>query len=207
MKDKIKLLMFVIGCITLIILGILFWPTIYFYDKMGGEFQFPVRINRITGYTEKLTGTGWHQVDGWQKLKAISFEEIKHIEISSKFNIRDYGERADILEADIYNGTNWTIKKMRLSIEGKNKRGKTEWRKIYETSVKILPFSKGFFSMNLIDSIFENPFADLLERERSEKTNQKPNASISQPPGTFFKPLVKLSPFVEIKELFGCKEE
>ena len=32
------------------------WPTLYRYDHIG---QVPVRTNRITDKTEKLTGAGW----------------------------------------------------------------------------------------------------------------------------------------------------
>ena len=60
MKDKIKVTLAVIICLTIIVIGFFIWPTLYRYDKFKSII---VRINRITGKVEALIpGEGW---DSW----------------------------------------------------------------------------------------------------------------------------------------------
>lgn len=60
----------VIICVTVIFIGIFFWPTLYRYEKIkinngfGGGTEAILKINRITGYTEICFGTsGWMSVE------------------------------------------------------------------------------------------------------------------------------------------------
>jgi len=128
-------------CTTLIVCGILFWPTFYRYDKIGGKL--PVRVNRITGYTEILyPNRGWEPV---RNAQTIPRNERNNVKVLGYF---DSDKR--LYNGEIYNGTNYTLKKIRLSI-GAKYGGKMEWQKIYETPIDIAPFSKGSCSINLID--------------------------------------------------------
>jgi hypothetical protein len=47
-------------CVTVILIGILFWPTLYRYEKITSQGEtILVRINRLTGYTECFLGRRW----------------------------------------------------------------------------------------------------------------------------------------------------
>lgn len=179
MRDKSKLIMFAIGCVTLIIFGILFWPTLYRYDKHGGKW--PIRINRITGYTEMLTGTQWTPVDEGQKAKIIPIEEKDKIIIKGDFDGKGN------YEFNAYNGSNWTVKKIRLYIKAKDIEDNIMWQRLYEVFVNIPPFSKRSSSLALIDYAPKTSFEDALK-----------------PVGQF---LGLVQPDVRIEEVFGYKEE
>jgi hypothetical protein len=70
LREKSKIIISAMICVTLIILGILFWPTFYRYDKIEDKIEgkMPVRINRITGYTEILYTNGWKPVETVQTM-------------------------------------------------------------------------------------------------------------------------------------------
>jgi len=56
-------------CGTLILVGILFWPTLYRYDNttLHGN-TLPVRSHRLTGFTEYLLMGKWYPQEG-QKIR------------------------------------------------------------------------------------------------------------------------------------------
>jgi hypothetical protein len=108
MKGKSIVILCAMLCTTLIAWGILFWPTLYRYDKSKGR---PARINRVTGYTEILYSSGWKPTISEQDVTVIPYEEVAKIELKSK-QINKEG----IYNILIYNGSSWTITKLRLSI-------------------------------------------------------------------------------------------
>jgi len=147
MREKNTIIICTIVCITLIICGILFWPTLYRYDKIKlGDDTFPFRVNRITGYTEILwVNDGWRAVRAEKVIKTMHHEEMAKITRIGDFDGKGH------YKFDIYNGTVWTIRKIRLSIGLKDNQGKDKWQRIYETSVNIQPFSKSSSSIELMD--------------------------------------------------------
>jgi hypothetical protein len=143
MKEKNIIILGAVICATLIICGILYWPTLYRYDKIEGKM--PIRVNRITGYTEILyRGHEWKPV---KNVQTIPQNERDKVTILGDFNIN-----GQIYNGEIYNGTSYTLKKIRLSIGAKNDSGIIEWQKRYETPIDIPPYSKGFCSIGLIDT-------------------------------------------------------
>ena len=48
----------VLACV--ILFGICVWPTVYRYNRLS---KFPVRIHRLTGEAEMLTGSGWSKCE------------------------------------------------------------------------------------------------------------------------------------------------
>ena len=172
MKDKITLLLCLTVCFTLIISGILFWPTLYRYDKTTRDMMI-VRINRITGYTEVLIlSSGWNTLRRTNEVRAIPHKEMVKITNYGFAN----GKSGDY-EFGVYNGSEWTIKKIRLLITAKDKRGKIRLQKIYEASVDVSPFSAGKGSVKLFAAFFyhlnakELPEGDLSEYSDIEVIN------------------------------------
>ena len=143
MRDKNAVILCALICATLVICGVLFWPTLYRYDKIGGKL--PVRINRLTGYTEILYKSGWERMVSDKETQSMPKDEIVKIETRGNFDgTEDY-------KLNIYNGTNWTIKRIKLSIGLNDGNGKNIWRRIYETTADIRPFATGSCSIKLMD--------------------------------------------------------
>jgi len=45
--------------VAVVALGVLVWPTPYWYTNSNGSL---IRINRITGHASKMTSTGWYDL-------------------------------------------------------------------------------------------------------------------------------------------------
>jgi hypothetical protein len=210
MQDKYKLLIVTIISIFLLLCGIFFWPTLYRYEKAG---QRLVRINCITGYTEILRGiNGWYAVDEIYEQKPIEplFKvDIKKIEISGFFS-SDEKNKQNQYNAAIYNGSEFYIKKIKLSIGGKKSDGKIYWKKIYETTIDVSPYSKGSFSISIMDGIVDiGKLFEILDREKELKNKQGTKGKVK---GGMYDDILApdyvakdLTPEVEIIEVSGCK--
>ena len=174
MRDKNTIIICGIICIALTICGILFWPTLYRYDKTsfrGNRLgQYMVKINRITGYTEILYESGWKPKKVEKKAIGMPKGEKDKIEINGYF-LSDEKHPFDkfigpsaIYNGGIYNGTIWTIKNLLISIGGKDKDGKIKWKKTYAASIDVAPFSTGSFSIKLMDFVYTlNPEVKIEE--------------------------------------------
>ncbi len=169
MRDKNLIIICALICATLIICGVLFWPTLYKYDKILGKL--PVRINRLTGYTEILTPSGWERKVSDNETKAIPKEEIDKIETRGDFDGKGHYKFV------VYNGSDWTIKIIKLSIGLKDGKDKIIWQRKYETMVNIRPFSNSSDSIEMIDyapktySYFR--LIDPLDEPAKESTSKK----------------------------------
>lgn len=121
-------------CATLIVIGLLFWPTLYRYETMTiRENSLPVRIHRLTGTTEYfLMGTWYPEVGKEIKIQSVilPFEEM--IKVTGNAGLTGYGS----FSGKIYNGSNWTITDMIIRVIAKEKDGQVRWdRKFNETQV------------------------------------------------------------------------
>jgi len=164
MREKIAIIICALICTTIIICGVLFWPTLYRYDKFAGKL--PVRMNRLTGYTEILYGSGWERKVSDKELQEIPKEEIVKIGIRGSFDGKG------CYNFTIYNGCEWDIKRIKLSIGLKDGNGKKIWEKIYESSTNIRPFSIGSCSITLMDYAAKTPdvgeFLGPLDMDKSK---------------------------------------
>ncbi|MEW6068110.1 MAG: hypothetical protein AB1610_07460 [Nitrospirota bacterium] len=126
-------------CATLILIGLLFWPTLYRYDKMTLQGNtFPVRTHRLTGYTEYFLMGKWIPQKGQERSKKseiLSVEEQN--KVTGNAGLSGYGS----FSGKIYNGSSWTITDMIIRVIAKEKNGNVRWdRKFKETQI-ISPLS------------------------------------------------------------------
>jgi len=136
----------IIICIALFLAGIIFWPTLYRYDKItiSGN-SFPVRINRLTGYTEYFTLNKWVPAEGQQKkIKGIKVPIEILSEITGNASI-SYGA----FSGKIYNGSNWTITNITFRVQVKEKDGNIRWNRKFNESIQITPLSTSSFSISV----------------------------------------------------------
>ncbi len=111
-------------CASIILIGILFWPTLYRYDTLTvNNTTLPVKINRLTGSVEHYhPGYGWVSPQGQKskKGKSIPEKEITKISVKQIENVIDYsghnvveeilkGSGSKEFNVEIYNGSEWTI--------------------------------------------------------------------------------------------------
>ena len=121
-------------CATLILIGLLFWPTLYRYDKMTIQGNiFPVRTHRLTGYTEYFLMGKWIPQGGQERSKQseiLPFVEMA--KVTGNAGLSGYGS----FSGKIYNGSDWTITDMIIRVIAKEKNGNVRWdRKFKETQV------------------------------------------------------------------------
>ena len=155
MREKNTIIVCATVCVTLIICGIIFWPTLFRYDKIKfGESTLPFRVNRITGYTEILYLDGWKIVS--YVINEMPIDEINKITINGDFDGKGN------YKFSVYNASNWTINKIRFSI-WLNINQKLIWQRIYETPINILPFSKQSSSIELMDNAPKTIFFEHID--------------------------------------------
>jgi len=144
---KIKNL--IVICSTLIICGILFWPTLYRYDKMTIKRNtLPLRTNRLTGYTEYFLGSEWKPAkDQKNKIKSIQIPFLESVKIKGN-GLLDHGT----FSGDIYNGSDWNITKIKLRIKAIEKDGKVRWDRDFIDINNIAPLTASSFSVNVINA-------------------------------------------------------
>ncbi len=93
-------------CCTLLIIGVLFWPTLYRYDHttVNGNV-LPIRINRLSGNTEWFVVGKWKPVSSSSKRARgdkIPTADLSKIIVKADFHFSSFG-------GSIYNGTDWII--------------------------------------------------------------------------------------------------
>lgn len=128
----------VIICTTIILIGILFWPTLYRYDKtvLNGN-TIPIKINRLTGNTDYYILGKWNKQEEERKPMATSQLPIEEqSKLSGQAKII-YGS----LDGTIYNGTDWTIKELIVKVIAKEEDGSERWNRNFKIPVNISPLS------------------------------------------------------------------
>ena len=198
MKDKITLFICAMVCFTLIISGILFWPTLYRYDKTKLDSnQYLVKVNRFTGYTEILYSNGWEKKESVKQVKDIHKEDTDKIVLKGDFDGKGN------YKCTFYNGTDWNIKKIRLSIETLSIQGKKVVQRIYEIPVTIPPFSTdnsySIRLMNYAPQTFAGGRWVLQEDPKEGKARLLSDEELTL--------INKFHPEVKIEEVFGYKSE
>jgi hypothetical protein len=121
-------------------MAILFWPTLFKYDKMTYEGNsFPIRINRITGYTEMFRGK-WLPSTKPKKdpdISALPYSE--KAKVTGNAGLTGHG----FFKGDIYNGSNWHITKIRVEVIAKESDGKERWNREFEDDINLTPLTAG----------------------------------------------------------------
>tara|TARA_Y100000310_G_C20256801_1_gene611730 strand:- start:64 stop:597 length:534 start_codon:yes stop_codon:yes gene_type:complete len=131
----------IIICATILLVGVLFWPTLYRYEKVTGVRggSFPIKINRLTGYTEAFVGGKWEPEVGQEEKKAIfPLPDIEKRKITGNAS---FGLYESSFKGKIYNGTDWTIMKLIVKIVAKEADGSVRWDRNFEERTHILPLS------------------------------------------------------------------
>lgn len=106
----------ILSAAVAILFAVFVWPSVYWYDRVtvGDGWSFPVRVNRLNGTAEALLP---HVFAGQEeyRLSWIGRDEIPlptHLVDRLRDNAGFRGNPAD----EIYNGTGWTLTKLRWQV-------------------------------------------------------------------------------------------
>lgn len=138
----------IIICITIILCGIIFWPTLYKYDKttINGN-SIPLKINRLTGNTEYYILGRWNKQENEKKrgnIISLPKDELSKLNASASFSFGSF-------KGNIYNGSNWRIKEIIVQIITQEQDGSIIWNRSFKTNVDILPLSAEEFYIKVGD--------------------------------------------------------
>ena len=126
------------------------WPTQYRYSYLrSGGTSCPVRINRISGSAELLTGLGWRLMgrsnDGSQAREEEELPPNEAAKITGNAGL-SYG---NLFSGKIYNGSSWVVRRIVVNISAKEKDGTIRWSRDFAESVPIAPLSTSSFSISV----------------------------------------------------------
>ncbi len=151
MKTTNLIIIFV--CITLLIAGVLFWPTLHRYDKVAirGNLS-PIRINRLTGYTEYFEDGKWNPEEEHEKITIQTF--VNHASLPADEQAKVTGNASfdyphGSFSGKIYNGSEWTITKFILRVVAKEKDDSIRWSRKFSKTMTIEPLSTSSFSISV----------------------------------------------------------
>ncbi len=106
-----------IVCIFLLMVGVLFWPTLYRYERVsestGGVTSTSLlRIQRLTGHTERYVGGRWVA----PTLPAVPepLPTTEWSKVTGNARLKD-----GVLEGEIYNGSRWTVARVNVRVAAK----------------------------------------------------------------------------------------
>jgi len=138
-----------IVCAALIIAGVLFWPTIYRYEKIDIQgLSTILRINRVTGYTEYYVLGNW--VPERVKKKQRKSEPLPSAERSLLIAKASLG--SSMFNGEIYNGSDWTVTSVTFRVLAKEKSGVIRWDRKFKDTIRINPLDTSFFAVTVSDA-------------------------------------------------------
>lgn len=119
-------------CGGLLIIGIVFWPMIYRYEKVG---QIMVRVNRVTGYAEELKGGQWVVLKGGEEKTWVELPPTEAAKIKGTVGLSKTGA----FSGKLNNGSNWLVRRVVFRIIAKKRDGSVLWDRQLDHLVVIMP--------------------------------------------------------------------
>lgn len=155
-------------CIIFSLCGLIFWPTLYRYDHIIIQGNtFPVRMNRVTGYTEHYLFGKWVPQEQQTTVLARVEEILPPEEQAKVTGNAGFDIFGDAFVGEIYNGSDdWTITSLILRItvihESKPEssikpqfnlqeaeRPNPKWERKFKTETLISPLSTGRINISV----------------------------------------------------------
>ena len=137
-------------CTTLIVVGIIFWPSLYRYQTLKlGNNSFPVKINRVTGSAEYFSSGGWISFASKEEGKAKNSVQLPDSEKAKISGNGDLSVSQGEFSGGIYNGSSWMVTSIAVRILLREFDGSVKWDRKFVTGVLAEPFSSGFFYIKL----------------------------------------------------------
>lgn len=138
-----------IVCITLLIAGMLFWPTLYRYEKIDfqGLSTF-VRINRLTGHTDHYVLGRWVAEGALEKQRES--QPLPSEEKALLIGKASLGPR--MFNGEIYNGSDWNVTSLTFRVVAKEDSGSVRWDRKFKETVRINPLNASNFAVTVSEA-------------------------------------------------------
>ena len=138
----------IIFCVTLLLAGVVFWPTLYRYEKMDFQgLSTLVKINRLTGYTEYYMLGQWVSERPQKKEKAS--QPLPAVDKSLVIGKATLDGR--MFNGEIYNGSNWTVTSITFRVVAKDKSGSVRWDRKFKETTRLNPLAASYFSVTVTE--------------------------------------------------------
>jgi hypothetical protein len=138
-----------IVCVAVILSGVLFWPTLYRYEKMDFQgLSTLVRINRLTGNTEYYMLGQWVPEKPQKKEKAS--QPLPSVEKSLVIGKATLDGR--MFNGEIYNGSDWTLTSVTFRVVAKDKSGSVRWDRKFKETTRLNPLAASYFSVTVTEA-------------------------------------------------------
>ena len=138
-----------IVCVTLLLAGVLFWPTLYRYEKIDFQGLLTLaRINRLTGYTEYYMLGQWVPEEAQKKGRESQL--LPSAESSLLIAKASLGGK--MFNGEIYNGSNWTITSVTFRVVAKETSGGVRWDRRFRETVRINSLTTSHFAVTVSDA-------------------------------------------------------
>lgn len=129
-----------------------------------GPISFPVRINRLTGYTEVFFGGNWLPQSEGKRGSVLPGDQQSKITGTGGIH---YGK----FHADIYNGSNWIVNEVLVRIVARDKGGGIKWDRKYKISTLLPPLSTGEINTKVTGGEAIASFEWSIEQMRGYRPN------------------------------------
>ena len=135
-------------CVTLLLAGVLFWPTLYRYEKMDFQGLSTIaRINRLTGHTEYFMLGQWVAEKPQKKEKTSeAFPSAEKSLVIGKATLD-----GRMFNGEIYNGSNWTVTSITFRVVAKDKSGNVRWNRKFKETTRLNPLAASYFSVTVTE--------------------------------------------------------
>jgi hypothetical protein len=139
----------IVLCVTWLLAGVLFWPTLYRYEKMDFQgLSTLVRINRLTGHTEYYMLGHWVAEKPQKKEKAS--QPLPSVEKALVIGKASLGSK--ILNGEIYNGSDWTLTSVTFRVIAKEKSGSVRWDRKFRDTIRLNPLAATYFAVTVTEA-------------------------------------------------------
>ena len=144
-------------CVTVLIIGFVFWPTMYRYDRLtGGNVSVPMRTNRITGVTQVFWQGDW-RTTGSQAASGSAGAEDQRLPATEQalltgegsFGYSGRGYQTTGFGVSLYNGSAWIVNRVVLRVSAIEPAGGVRWSRRFSETTSIGPLSTQYLHIEL----------------------------------------------------------
>lgn len=129
--------------------------SVLFYASLSHNRYYITTTSRGDAYeVDRKTGKSWALV-GTEKIEQDNPDiSEKKLPPGARAKVHGYGGlREESFDGKVYNGSDWVVTRVELSVTAKEKDGSERWTRDFSARVRINPLETGRFSVLLVGEI------------------------------------------------------